>query len=533
MIVVFAPVFFTGFGVVSRGRGDPRLVNYTLEHGFRWLIRHPVHLSFWDPPIFFPYPNVSAFTDVLLGSGLLYWPWRLLGCQPDISFLLWILCIFSANFAASYWLLRSRFGFAVASSSVGAYLFTFGSIRMANIVHFQAHPQFWVLLSVIAVLFIFDINTSSVQRRICIAVLAASIVLQAYTSFYTFYFFSLILLLVILISLVRSSTRAPLLEMVQRHAVTLTLTMIVALTAISPLVFHYLEAYGIFGDYNLNMDWVPRPYSWLLMGPGNIIYGSLQQAGGYFAHLKHATQSNGVGMATLLASLTGLYFMRRRPAIVLLTLATAILLSIAMSYGGFTPWHLVRALVPGAGAIRALGRISMILLLPMSIGLSAAIQRLGTRWLGIPAVLLVAVCVAEQVHHVSWIDMGHERSHAQAVSKRVPSRCKAFFLVCVGPCQCKNVHDDAMWTQLLSNVPTVNGRYGHYPPGYKLRRKDLENFPDKQTIETALTKWSSLHNLLPEDICWVEYQGYTHPGKDKRYSWPSLRCLKQLLRLRH
>ncbi len=137
MLIVFAPVIFTGFGAVHGGRGDPRLVNYTLEHGFRWLVRYPVHLSFWDPPIFFPYPNVSAFTDVLIGSGLLYWPWRLIGCQPDTSFLLWILCVFSANFAVSYWLLRSCFRFSTAASSAGAYLFSFGSIRMANFGHLQ------------------------------------------------------------------------------------------------------------------------------------------------------------------------------------------------------------------------------------------------------------------------------------------------------------------------------------------------------------------------------------------------------------
>ena len=235
MWVVFAPVFFTRFGVVPGGRGDPRLVNYTLEHGFRWLIRHPVHLSFWDPPIFFPYPNVSAFTDVLLGSGLLYWPWRLLGCQPDISFMLWVLGVCSANFVASYWLLRSCFGFVAAASSVGAYLFTFGSIRMANIGHFQLFPQFWVLLAVIAVMVIFHDHASAARRRVFIALLAAAVVLQAYTAFYTFYFFSLLLLLVILIALVNSTTRAPLLEMIRRHAVTLAFTVTVALIALLPL----------------------------------------------------------------------------------------------------------------------------------------------------------------------------------------------------------------------------------------------------------------------------------------------------------
>jgi hypothetical protein len=521
MWIVFAPVFFTWFGVVPGGRGDPRLVNYTLEHGFRWLTRHPVHLSFWDPPIFFPYPNVSAFTDVLLGSGLLYWPWRLLGFQPDVSFMLWVLGICSANFVASYYLLRSCFSFAAAASSVGAYLYTFGGIRMANISHFQLLPPFWVVLAVIAALTIFHTHTSAARRRVFIAVLAAAAVLQAYTAFYTFFFFLLLLFLVLLIALAKNTTRAPLFEMIRRHAIMLALIMAFAFMVLLPLAHHYLEAFSVFGSYGLKLDNVPRPYSWFLMGPRNILYGSLQQPGGFFAHLKHPMQSNGLGVATLMASLTGLYFLRRQRAVVLLTLATAVLLAIAMSYGSFTPWQLVRAWVPGAGAIRALGRVSMVLLLPASIGLSAAVQRLGTRWLGIPAVVLAVICASEQVHRATWVDLEHERSQAQAIVERVPSDCTSFYLVCVGPDSCENSKDDAMWTQLLSDVPTVNGRYGHFPPDYELRTKVVRSSAEKQSLEAALERWSSLHNLAPDEICWIEYPGYTKPGGEERWPWPS------------
>ncbi len=529
MWVVFAPVFFTGFGVILAGRGDPRLVNYTLEHGFRWMIQHPVHLSFWDPPLFFPFPNVSAFTDVLLGSGLLYWPWRLLGCQPDLSFLLWILGVCCANFVASYWLLRSGFGFVPAAASVGAYLFTFGSIRM-KIGHLQLLPQFWVVLGVIALLAVFDHQTSPPRRRVFIAVLATTAVLQAYTAFYTFYFFCLLLLLVLLIALVRSRTRVPLLAMIRRHTVTLVLTVGVALLALLPLATHYLEAYAIVGSFKLNPEMVPRPYSWLLLGPRNMMYGSIQRAGGSLAHLIHSAQSNGLGAVTLLTSLAGLYVLRRRQAVVLLALATAILLALAMSYGDFTPWRFIRAWVPGAGAIRELGRISMVLLLPACIGLSAAVQRLGKRWLGMPTVLLVVVCVAEQAQRVSYVDRGHERSQARAIVEQVPARCTAFYLVCVGPGSCRNAMDDAMVTQLLSDVPTVNGRYGRYPPGFELRSNVVGTTADRQKLEAALTSWSSRHNLTADDICWVEYPGYTRPEIGRRCLWPSWRCLKTLCR---
>ena len=41
-------------------RGDTRLVQWFLEHDWRWLIRDPQHLRFFDPPMFFPAPNTLA-----------------------------------------------------------------------------------------------------------------------------------------------------------------------------------------------------------------------------------------------------------------------------------------------------------------------------------------------------------------------------------------------------------------------------------------------------------------------------------------
>lgn len=149
MWISFGPVMLMSFGVAvggPAGRADPRLVHYALEHGYRWLARYPSHLSFWDPPIFFPQSNVFAFSDVLIGAGVLYWPWRLFGFPPDVSLLLWLFCVCAANFAACYWLLRTGFRFAGAASSVGAYLFCFGSIRLSAIGHLQLLPQLWVLL---------------------------------------------------------------------------------------------------------------------------------------------------------------------------------------------------------------------------------------------------------------------------------------------------------------------------------------------------------------------------------------------------
>jgi len=526
MWIVFAPVLATWFGVGLSYRGDPRLVNYILEHGYLWLTRQPPHLSFWNPPVFFPYPNVSAFTDVLIGSGFLYWPWRLLGLDPETSLVLWQLAVFSANFGVSYVLLRSCFSFSRGSSSLGAYLFTFASIRMCNIGHLQLFPQFWIALGALATLKIFDPTSRTRQQRLFIAVLAAALVLQAYTAFYTFYFFSLLLLVSVLIALCVTATRAPLVASVRRHAATLAFVIVIAALALLPLTLHYLEAASVLGDYQLNLEMIPHPCSFFLMGPRNIVYGALQHGGAPFAELNNPNQSNGLGLVTMAVTLAGLVLLRRRLSVMLLVLATAVLLVIAMRFGDFTLWQLMRSWVPAAGALRAVGRISMLLLLPASIGLSAAFERLGTRWFGIPAVLLALVCAAEQVHRVAWIELEHERAEAQAVSERVPAECSAFYLVCVGPADCRHVNDDALWAQLGSATPTINGRYGHSPPRFRLQHAIASTPAQSQELRAALEQWCTRHDLALEDVCWVEYPGFRRPGEVRLHRWPPFKSLK-------
>jgi len=61
---------------------------------------HALAEDLWSPPIFFPVRDVAFYTDLLLGVAPLYWPWRWLGAGPETSYQLWMLTIWSLNFAA-------------------------------------------------------------------------------------------------------------------------------------------------------------------------------------------------------------------------------------------------------------------------------------------------------------------------------------------------------------------------------------------------------------------------------------------------
>lgn len=527
--IAFGPVLLTGLGVVLSGRGDPRLVHYILEHGYRWLGGWAHHERFWDPPLFHPYPNVSAFTDVLLGAGPFYWPWRWLGGDPDVSLGLWILTVCAANYAAFWWFLRRQFGFEALAAAVGAYLFAFGSIRMANLGHLQVLPQLWVVLGVAAGFAVFDPGSAAVRRRWGIVGFAAAMVLQTYTSFYTAFAFALLSLLIAAVALTRKSTRAIFLGRLREHAPTLVLTGIATAIAMWPIASHYLSAYATFGDYGLDVDNVPRPYAWLLMGPRNLVYGAIQRAGGLLADLRHPNQSNGLGFVTLLAVGLGLYRLRANRSVRLLAAATLLFMLLATAYDSVVPWHVVRAVLPGAGAIRAVGRLGMVLLVPASICLAAAVDWANERWSRPWVAILLALVVVEQAHGTRWIDTGYEQAHIERLVQRMPSDCEAFYLVCRGPNPCRSVHEDAMWMQLATGTPTINGRYGHRPPGFELGKPEATSALRKRELASALDRWAVRYALDRDRLCLVESPGYVGSDPRKVFPWPTWGAVRSAL----
>ena len=68
LLAIFWQVVMSGLELTFAGLDDPRLVNFILEHGYRWLLGYPAHADFWSPPVYYPHTNISAYSDVLIGG---------------------------------------------------------------------------------------------------------------------------------------------------------------------------------------------------------------------------------------------------------------------------------------------------------------------------------------------------------------------------------------------------------------------------------------------------------------------------------
>src|SRR5260370_254542 len=98
LLVAFYPVLFTGFARTPGDLGDARLVNFLLEHDWRWLTGRAGHRDLWSPPVFYPAAHTAAYSDLLLSALPFYAPWRLLGLPPDTPFQLLLLTAVPLHF---------------------------------------------------------------------------------------------------------------------------------------------------------------------------------------------------------------------------------------------------------------------------------------------------------------------------------------------------------------------------------------------------------------------------------------------------
>jgi hypothetical protein len=164
-------------------------------------------------------------------------------------------------------------------------------------------------------------------------------------------------------------------------------------------------------------------------------------------------------------------------------------------------WLSYSGIIPGAVAIRAIGRVVLLLLVPAALGLACLVQFLDQRRLAIASWIIALVCLAEQTVTTDTFDAAANRQSIQSLASQVDQSRVAFFyhpndhLEYVRNCL------DAMWATLDTGVPTVNGFSGHVPsPWWGLFTTEVD--PEK-SVEPALADWEKSQGLLPNHVQWI------------------------------
>jgi hypothetical protein len=491
--------------------GDTRFVNFILEHSWGWLTGQRGHESFWDPPLFWPARGTAAYSETLLGVAPLYWLFRAGGVRPDSSLQGWMFAVSLLNFASSYALLARLFRFDRLPAAAGAFLFSFGAVRINQLIHPQLVPHFYTVLAVFAAGRCFE----GVARRESpwktarwTALFTLAVALQLWACFYLGWFLGVALGLCAIWALALEPTRRTLFALLRHQRWALAGAVALGAALVLPMAHAHLSAQASVGirAFGEVATMLPRPASWIDVGPWSWLYGWIHASGVYDHIPMEHEQRLGIGLLTPLFCIAGLALLRQHPGVRVMILATStfVVLTLWWPRWGFSAWEPVYLWAPGAGAIRAVSRFAILGLLPAAIGLTAFAQSLDRPGRRRALPLAFAVIVLEQGLSTPTFDKQRVRADAMAIAERVDPNCAAFLYTPMGSVDSVyEPHLDAMTAQMITGVPTVNGASGHVPPGWLFDDVTIQTPSDEARIQRALERWVAAHSIHPTRICRV------------------------------
>ncbi|HQV52453.1 MAG: hypothetical protein IPI00_09775 [Flavobacteriales bacterium] len=336
---------------------DARFNNYILEHYHAYATGRID--DYWDAPFMYPYKNVIAFSDNLLGTAPLYSLFRSIGYNRESAFQFWILTLFALNYLCCFlalWAWAKRPLLAAG----GAFIFAFGIYMIGHMEHAQMFPKFMIPIA-----FLLCWKWLNTGRLLHVSLLAIAVVYQFYCGIYLGFMLCYGLFFLVLAYVLFNFKRAwqergrswrPYLGFV---------TIIVggALLLI-PLMQPYLEISAIAEprDFNALISTVPRPASYFFTHPAALSWRSLSEHAAYsfddwWCHFHFMGALPWIAVL-LIPVVLWKYRERAQNAQLVAIVGSAMFLSIifCLRIGDFTLYSLIFAL-PGFSAMRSIDRV--------------------------------------------------------------------------------------------------------------------------------------------------------------------------------
>lgn len=511
LVIGHYPMLFSRFRLMEAELGDTRFINYILEHSWLWLTHAPNHRSLWDPPFFFPASNVLAYSETMLGTAALYHTWRLIGFDMSSAYQGWLLSLSVLNFVAMYWLARRGLRASPAAAGGSSALFAFAGVRLAQAGHYQLYPQFWLLLSLVSIAIALSAS-ASIYRQLGSFLIAPLVAMQVWASFYLGWFSVLSLCIAACVALFFRASRRPLVEMTRARFGPVVAGLAIAAILLWPMLSRYTSAAQSIGmrSFDEVRAMIPEFRNWIHLGAPSFVYGKLAELPLFLNIPMEHEQRLGYGLVTSILAVMGWWFGRKRSEIAISAICGLVLLLIASRIEDKTAWRFIFSVVPGAGAIRAVSRIGLMVLIPVSFGVAITIDRLmqvvktRTGKLLVPGLVGLA-CLLEQAQRLRAFDKDENRAVVQRLASQIGrNRCHSFFYTPIHPLrQHWKYQLDAMWAEIAAGVPTINGYSGHSPPHWQLEYSVINSPEDELRLSMLLRDWANTQRVDPSRVCWL------------------------------
>ena len=507
LFVVFRETLLSGGALQLSDAGDPRFNEFLLEHSWRWL-RGETAGGLFDLPMGYPLGNTLAYSEPMVSFGPLYWPFRALGFSALHSYSWWLVAMAAANFICFYAFMRKALGHGRLAASVAAFLFAFGLPRVAQIGHSQLWPQPYVVLVLWGMYALLVEDASKRTQRFAVAAVTAGVALQAWGCLYNAIFVAYACAATGLFALLHPAWRRHTLQTLRNTGLFAAGCLVLGGILVVPLARAYLAVYATVPDWDPNLLAMlqPRPASLLYVWGSSWFYAWMTTATPFGILPAPNEQALGMGLLTTVVVLATLVRTRRRPVVHLLIFLVVVLwLPTLMWPGDRTVWFQLREWIPGLGALRAISRIGILLLIPASIALGVFVER-RSRWRWPFACTAIALlCLVEQGTEIhAWPREPYEQVVAKIVENVDPD-AEAFYYVGAGLVPHWYSHIDAILAAQRVGIPTVNMFSGQYPRSYDdLRRNVARDAATRQQLDRNLDAWIRQNHLDPERVQMID-----------------------------
>lgn len=489
-----------GLEFIPGDLGDSRFINYLLEHGYQWSTGSSP--SFWNVGFMYPFENVLAFSDNMIGTMPFYGMWRLLGFTEETAYQLWWVIMCSLNYWSAYFVLK-RWFHRWDLATIGALIFAFSIFNLGQLNYMQMMVRFMVPVVIYS-----GARMVEAPSWKYVAVFTFGIVYQFYGVIYTGFFLLYFSLFFIgMYAIVRKNPWFFLTLFRGRQLFPTLLTTFLAIACLSWLMIPYYQISSVSGlrMFDEVNDNIPVLQSYLYAPKSAFLWNSLgfNTSPNVPTPWLHYTFPGIIPLFALISiPFFWVYWKIRNVKVDRLVLAFSIVaflifLLLIRTSDGYTLYALIFKL-PGMNSMRVLNRFMHVELFFLIFIVIALLRNVHKMW-SIILFLLVILdnsFSAEKVIRSQKSNIAERRLETIAlVRKNLTVTHEAYALV-GGEKDVYIYQLDAMIASNSLNVPTINGYSSSNPPLFKA----VFIHPTRESV----SKWLKVNDLDCAKVLIVE-----------------------------
>ena len=475
-----------GFEFLPGDMGDSRFINFLLEHGYQWSMGNTD--SFWSAGFMYPFENVVALSDNMIGTMPFYGVWRLLGFSHETSYQLWWIVICSLNYWSAYYVMKrwfNRWDLAI----IAAWIFAFTIFNLGQINYMQMMIRFMVPIVLYSGVKMVD--TSRVKYLV---IFSLGIVYQFYGVIYNGFFLMYFSLFLVVAYAIITKKYLFFVPFFKKQALLFTgATLLISVLAMLWLMQPYIDMSEQLGMRTYDeVRWnVPVILSFFFASESAYTWQILNESCKpdvpiWWIHYAFPGMIPLIGMLGI--PFFWIYWKIRKSDISKLTWAVSIVVFIVFmgfirTYDGQTFFALFFKL-PGMGSMRVLNRfinVELFLILILLISLAVKVPRKWSILLFILVVLDNAFVPSRVIREDKAMISDRRESMIELIEENRNDEHIAYVVIDSTQTEFFKTHLDAMIASTYVPLPTVNG-YSSGCPG------EFGQF-FTEVSEAGLTRW--------------------------------------------